>query len=273
MITNSRRFCGVLGGRIGILPVVLMVQFFCGVVYADDVCGVGYDVYCENCTTSILSAQAGVCDNTALFSAPGVYLVLDEKCESGEYPTVSGCVQPQAGGCVAGYFLSGGSTVNVLSTTGGVCNGIGLFSAPGVYLMTDEKCGAGYFPATSGCAQFGTNESCPDGYYTPRDYFTRADADNVCDSDQISYPNEVSICSNHVVTTEALCTPQLRCQSGETLRTSNGVIVPLWSDVLTTPSLNFGFSDGEICYMNMVSGSENGTINILENNNIYHGVK
>lgn len=273
MLVSLQKFFCVGFWCISMLLVALLFGFSCSAVYADDVCGEGYDLYCENCTTSILSAMAGTCDNNALFSAPGVYLILDEKCDPGDFPTGSGCVQPVEGGCVAGYVLSGGSSVNILSTMAGACNGIALLSAPEIYLMTDGKCNAGYFQTTTGCEQFETDESCPDAYYTPHDYFTRADADNVCNSDQIFYPNEVSICSNHVATTESLCTPQLKCEFGETLRTSNGIIVPLWSDRLTTPSLNFGFDNGEVCYMNMVSGKETGTLNIFEGDNIYHGVK
>ncbi len=56
-----------------------------------------------------------------------------------------------------------------------------------------------------------------------------------------------------------------------TLRTSNGVIAPMFQSKNTTPSININLGRG-VCYVDLVAGTETGTINIQHDDKTYHTV-
>lgn len=64
------------------------------------------------------------------------------------------------------------------------------------------------------------------------------------------------------------------CSLGITkLRTSTGLVLPLWSNKQTTPSVNIGYNDG-VCYINLETGpGGTNTLNVRYNDTTYHAVK
>lgn len=70
----------------------------------------------------------------------------------------------------------------------------------------------------------------------------------------------VDLCTNGLMTTDIGTCASL-CDLGvTTLRTSTGLIIPMWSTKQITPSVNIGINDGEnesVCYVNLVPGATN----------------
>jgi hypothetical protein len=143
-----------------------------------------------------------------------------------------------------------------------------------VYLPSPTKCPIGYQHTANGCAPIAP-ENCPDNYYAalPTNGFMRADANDACTTNYSAY-NDTDFCRRYLGNNMAeFCTPQMTCTAGgTTLNVSNGMVLPLYDEKLTTPSINIGWPNGHVCYVNLVAGTASGTINLKYNDETYHGV-
>lgn len=146
-------------------------------------------------------------------------------------------------------------------------------------------CSNGYLTdGSSSCTTYASGY-CPTGYYdldTDAGFIT-LQSSGACGSDYGSYNGTetcgynpmlttcLDLCENGQMTTE-LGTCASMCSLGATtLRTSNGLVLPLWSTVQDTPSINVGLTGGT-CYVNLMTGSGSG-INVQYDGNNYHAVR
>ena len=237
---------------------------------------------------SLLPNRAGACDpgyvpytaNRAV-SYP-VARELTMKCDPGYYYKNNTCVAYTQGGCLSGYYDETPAIQDSMfdMTYGGKCTGgmepmlSRLFAAYAVRSSV-AHCGAGYYPTTSGCAAHAT-DNCPTNYYaiTPATAFVRGDENDECATNYSLY-NDTDFCLKFLGNNMSeLCTPQLTCNAGvTTFRTSTGIILPLYRDRVTTPSLNFLIGNGNLCFVNLVPGNARGAINFNYNGTVYHGAE
>lgn len=114
--------------------------------------------------------------------------------------------------------------------------------------------------------------SCPAGYLSidVPDVFV-ADA---CPFDAVVLGDAES-CSGASLSSACWIVEQIRalCGAGITkIKTSNGLSVSLYSDKVTTPSLNVQYN-GMVCYADMKQGNASGTINVKIGDVVYHLVE
>ena len=178
--------------------------------------------------------------------------------------------------CATGFVQSSAGIINAYTSVNNSCHpGDTLVPVRNAYITNIQSygCGPGYYYDGTQCTAHALGDGCPTNYYTPSTVFTRANANGTCSSGNVY--NGIPICAVKIGDSSAgVCTPQLACESGGiTLRTSNGVALPLWRERLTIPSLNVGFENGDICYINILPGTAPGTINFGSGNNVYHGVE
>ena len=192
----------------------------------------------------------GVCVNNVQDTCDNGFL------ESGQNDGLS-FVQSYGAGCVPGYQPM--HTVNLVS-----------------YVMSSvtTKCPIGYQHTANGCAPI-ASDNCPNNYYAalPTNGFMRADANDACTTNYSAY-NDTDFCRRYLGNNmDEFCTPQITCTAGgTTLNASNGMVLPLYDEKLTTPSINIGWPNGHVCYVNLVAGTASGTINLKYNDETYHGV-
>lgn len=174
--------------------------------------------------------------------------------------------------CATGYHIGNDTVGDWVPYNSQCVNGV-MLQSDNIYIIPtpETKCSAGYHPSNGECVAFDT-DGCPNDYYVPSDSVTRPTTGNTCASG--TYGHDISVCDKITGASDVVCAPQATCNgAGTTIRTSSGIVLPLWMDKLTTPSLNVRFEDGTVCYMNMQSGAGNGTLNFKYDNNIYHGVE
>ena len=174
--------------------------------------------------------------------------------------------------CATGYHLSNAEVGDWVPYNSQCVSGA-MLQSENVYIIPtpETKCSAGHYPSGGECVAFDT-DNCPNDYYVPSSAVTRPTTGSTCASG--TYGRDISVCDKITGVSDIVCAPQAVCNgAGTTLRTSTGIVLPLWMDKLTTPSLNIRFENGTVCYMNMQSGAANETINFQDGNNIYHGVE
>ena len=175
---------------------------------------------------------------------------------------------PLTSTCNASYYNPNivgernGKTFEELKSNLCVSVGTGNWSGAGATAPT--QCPDGYRDgpaATSeaGCAKNCISQSIVGGVNTPV-------------SDSVNYPagcTYTTVCDDGYNLTGTNTCSQL-CTLGVTsLRTGNGVTIPLYSSALSTPSLNIG-TGGGVCYGILESGA--GTLNIQYDGKTYHAV-
>ena len=105
------------------------------------------------------------------------------------------------------------------------------------------NCPTGYYGVVAGSASFAPkNGSCATGY-------SQYIAQDSCGYD-LTASTCIDLCDDGRLTTNAGTCATLCGLGITTFRTSNGVIVPLWSSAQTQPSLNVGYNNG-VCYGNL----------------------
>ena len=181
--------------------------------------------------------------------------------------------------CATGFIESNAWVSTVYTALGNSCRpGDTLVPIKNAYIIatTSSRCAAGYHPTSNGCVAYNSGDGCPTNFYTPNQRFTRSNANNTCATNYGRIDN-IDLCKSWAgaTNTSGVCTPQLPCTSSvaTTLRTSTGIILPLYGEVATTPSMHFKFENGDICYGNFIPGSANNAINVRFHNEIYHGVE
>ena len=107
---------------------------------------------------------------------------------------------------------------------------------------------------------------CPDGFYTvPYDVSCGAGLVEIADIPQCNSDTSGDFCLIGGV----LIAP---CAAGiTTVRTGTGVVVPLWAEKSTQPSLCVKYNDN-ICYANLEAGQATDAINVNYDGVVYHTV-
>ena len=113
-------------------------------------------------------------------------------------------------------------------------------------------------------------QSCPTGMVAVEyDNYVAADA-GACPAGYVAHDVE-DVCSD-ASTGVCWLVEQMRalCGAGiDKIKTSTGVVIPLYSNRVTTPSFCVRYNN-TVCYADMVLGSQSGTINIRHNDTVYH---
>ncbi len=178
--------------------------------------------------------------------------------------------------CATGFIDTNVAAASLSRAAGNVCGGILMLSSPDIYIIESiaPRCGPGYYPTPDGCAAYALGDGCPANYYSPSSALLRPNANGTCGANYRLY-NDAELCKLWPgADSGKICTPQLLCDSGGVaLRTSTGINLPIYRERVTTTTLNFGFENGGVCYMNMIPGAGANTINIKYNNETYHGVE
>jgi len=155
----------------------------------------------------------------------------------------------------------------------------------GVLIGTElTLCDNGYSPDSTTCTTYAAGY-CPTGYFDldTDDGFITLQSAGTCATGYGAYNGTetcgynptmttcLDLCENGQMTTE-LGTCATMCSLGvTTLRTSNGLVIPMWSSAQSSPALNIGVGNG-VCYVNLESGTGTG-INVEYDNTSYHVVK
>jgi len=234
-------------------------------------CDNGYSPDNQTCETyTVGECGAGFYDvglGSTTFVSP-----TDSYCSYTSYKAYS------AGDCATGYYEIETNTTTFLAASNGRCSyaSYKARTMPDAYttleyhgaVMGDEinLCDGGYSTDNKTCTQYATGDECPANYYdvvTNGASFAALD-NGACPTGYRQYvamescgynPSEltcVSLCSDGKLTTGVGTCADL-CPLGITvLRSSNGVVVPLWSSSQTTPALNVGYNDG-VCYGNLTT--------------------
>jgi len=211
------------------------------------------------------------------------------------YDMVNGtCTARTQGRCPNGYMMYpvSSNTFSAQTLDLNCMNSYNTFEVPDILQMMyngilvnfgPELCGAGMRMSDGACVPLERGE-CPENYYD-----ATVDAETLmktnmgkCDTNYSAYglsancgaATDAALCAilcdaPAVYTGVGTCaTP---CELGaRRLNTSNGILVPLYSERQSTPTLNVLFPDGGMCYGNLVSGAARGSINMNYNNTIYH---
>ncbi len=170
--------------------------------------------------------------------------------------------------CAASYYNPNGNNqiwaASAADLKSNLCVSVGTGNWSGAGATAPTQCPDGYRDgpaATSeaGCAKNCISQSIVGGVNTPV-------------SDSVNYPASctyTTVCDDGYNLTGTNTCSQL-CTLGVTsLRTGNGVTIPLYSSALSTPSLNIG-TGGGVCYGILESGA--GTLNIQYDGKTYHAV-
>lgn len=276
-----------LGGwlKISLLIIFIVCFIFRGV--RADTCRAGY-VLSDVRSDSLITSFAGGCGTNSgyksvIIADEFVYPLPDHiTCGAGERYESGACVSNTMGDCDTGYVDSElNDYASFIQSNAGTCaTGYqAIQTRQEVSYLTHRgdnvhKCAVGYYPTANGCVAYPV-DNCPNNYYAvvPNTAYTRLNANDACNTNYSSY-GDVDLCLLHMAPNIAdICTPQLACSGGgSSLRTSTGVNLPLYGERVTTPSINVGFGGGTTCYVNMLSGAANNTINVKYNDTTYHGV-
>ena len=251
---------------------------------ADETCGDGYtlSVFHSSSTTAAVggSCYPGYVPYTGnlgnfKFVLPSGGVV----CPTGQHMSGGTCVSDTQGNCANGFHDADIGTASAVQPVGGSCySGFQpqITNRNVAYLIVSSKslCGSGEYPTASGCGTYATGD-CPTGYFAvgPNAAFKRAGDNDVCATNYSSF-GDTDLCLKYLGANMAeFCTPQLACNAGvSTLRTSTGVVLPVYGESVTTPSMHFSVG-GNVCHMNLLPGTTNNTVNVQYNNQTYHGVE
>jgi len=305
MPVNTRKYVGG-NGPIGRVALVFPIccAFFCVAAHADGACGSGYtvadtdDISYGTFVHSIQNeCQPGYQKYSSDYSL--AYIAardVETRCPSGQYYSSGSCVSYTRGGCENGFV---DATPSVSSSTfephhanecyGGYDTMVVHRDVGYPIFSFNAKCGVGYYPTANGCAARSQSD-CPTGYgeLVPTTAFARYNANDECDTNYTDY-GDTPVCAQYLgVNTSDTCTTLCNygynhthadtcarpCNDLHYLMTSNGIQLPLYLDKTTTRAMAFGAPNDGVCYLNLLSGTANGTINMRdEAGNTYHGVQ
>lgn len=117
---------------------------------------------------------------------------------------------------------------------------------------------------------------CPGGFVAIEepDEFVVLSGDGTCPAGYTAV-DEYDACGGGAV--DYLCyiasVVRALCGAGiDKIKTSTGIVVPLYADKYTTPSVHVRYND-TVCYADLEPGNVAGTINIKFNGDVYHTLK
>lgn len=203
-------------------------------------------------------------------------------CNNGYAATnASTCTSYARGVCQSGNYELQSNTVSVVATTqNGLCN-VATYSRA----VVDDVVSAEYHGVLSGSqitlcdnGYAATNATTCTSYttgYCPNNYYSMAGNPSTFTNYTTSCPNNYSqfiaegpcsytpsttycmdVCGNGQYTTSLGTCASLCSLGATTLRTSTGLLFPMWSSSQATPSINLGIGNG-VCYVNLESGTTN----------------
>jgi len=260
---NAESFIGLYDGKCQVstykrttVPDTLVTLRYSGIIAGDSVtlCGRQYSTNGTSCS----SYSRGLCANNYLeytaneSSFIGPY---NGKCQISNYKKTT---VPDTFVTLTYHGIIAGDSVSLCnggySTNGSACTNYSVGNCPNDYhnisfddtsvVTKSGSCGTGYnvYAAEETCGFAPESSSCV----------------NICGSGQLS---------------TALGTCASLCSLGATtLRTSTGLIIPMWSTKQATPSINIGFGGGT-CYVNLATGDSSDAIMIQDSGVIYHTLK
>ena len=113
-------------------------------------------------------------------------------------------------------------------------------------------------------------QSCPTGMVAVEyDNYVAADA-GVCPAGYVAH--DVTDACSGAATGACWLIEQIRARCGAgvvQIKTNSGVVVPLYSNRVTTPSFCVRYND-TVCYADMVLGRASGTVNVKYGDAVYH---
>lgn len=217
-------------------------------------------------------------------------------CEDGYMQNGTTCVEYATGTCKENDDALGVNNASFMALDGGLCKigGYSVLEIPNdIYPVYNgftmgaqvTLCNNGYLANGSSCTSYTTGD-CPTNYQDLSinvNTITKL-SNGVCNTGYSKYTINQQ-CNNN--TTDSICA--ILCSGGleytdvgtcasicpgehTTLRTSTGLVLPMWSEKQITPSLNVQIGEN-VCYVNLVSGQKSDAINIKYDNKIYHAVK
>ena len=220
-------------------------------------------------------------------------------CSNGYSTNGSSCTSYSQNNCDSGYYDPIGNQTSFVAPENELCRVTGYKQTVcpdttinivynGILIGSEiTLCSNGYSTNGSSCTSY-SNGYCPDDYYDLNNgetTFTGLTAGS-CGSGYKTYVADsacgyslsgstcVDLCVNGLMTTDVGTCASLCSLGVTTLRTSTGLIVPMWSEKQTTPSVNLGINDGQhsgVCYVNLVPGAtEASAIMFKFDNTVYH---
>lgn len=220
-------------------------------------------------------------------------------CSNGYSADGSTCTTYDMGDCDTGYYeIVTNSTSFVSTTKNHQCiytnyksklmpdNIIALYYHGAVLGDEITLCTNGYSADGSTCTDYIQSTDCPNNYYNVNPSATAFTLKTgSCASGYSQYTAEescgfepskstcVSLCENGLLTTSVGGCSSLCSLGVTTLRTGNGVILPMWTTKQTTPSINIGVQGGT-CYVNLTeSPVSEMTIHVNYDDKTYHAIK
>lgn len=219
-------------------------------------------------------------------------------CNNGYSANNSSCTSYNTGDCDSGYHEIVTNATSFISPSGVQCTygGYKPRTMPDTTITLEYHgailggeitlCDNGYSTNSTTCTTYTQGTACPTNYYDVKPSTAAFTAKNgSCASNYHQYIAEescgyapskstcVSLCDNGELTTNVGTCGTLCSLGATTLRTGNGVIVPLWSTKQTTPALNIAVGNGT-CYGNLTTETADGPgIYLNYNNATYHTTK
>ena len=258
-------------------------------VFAD--CSPGYYSIQNSMGDTIVAPMDGTCDGGyRLQDVPDVIRSANGYSKDTEIPICDGywtgttCNPDTSSDCLAGQHGIFYDHV-VMAPMDGTCDGgyrlqnmnDGLVLTNGFVTSTEIPLGAVSYD----------QGDCPEGYFdlsVNDDSFFKVNTSGAC-SGGYKYTTEQCkqtmpdspvmcgiLCEYGLEYTEVGTCSQLCSGEYNTLRTSTGLAYPMYATKSVSPSLNVRVGD-TTCYVNMISGTSHGAINIKHNNKTYHTVK
>ena len=272
-------------------------------------CGAGY-YELENNTSTTIAPNGSTCQvanyrpatiDSATFTLTyhGMLVgsTVDNLCTNGYSDDGSTCKTYGAGDCASGNYELTYNTSTTVAPNGSVCqvvnykpktvdNSVSLtYHGLLVGSTVDNLCTNGYSADGSTCTTY-TAGYCPNGYYSlSNNPSTFTDYTTSCASNYSQYSAEsfckyttttsycLDVCGNGQYTTEFGTCASLCTAGATTLRTSNGILLPIWSSSQRTPSLNIGIGN-DVCYVNLDTGTASETTLMFDvGGTTYHAVQ
>ncbi len=227
-----------------------------------------------------------------------VYPLVEDSdlCPDGYYRSNGACVVFASGGCPSGRYNSATvSTTFIPSEDGNCYSGYDTYSRTGndIYPLVDSSvlCLPGQYPANGTCTAYSagtcpenmlntttnsstwttmTNGACPTNYTEQEITAIEFACDSYISRVTSETPACLLMCNNGLIFTEVNSCAAL-CNEHNKLKTSTGLEFPMYASKQITPSLNIKVGKN-VCYVNLVPGSETDAIQIKYDEQIYHTV-
>ena len=251
--------------------------------------------------TFILSDDGNCYAGYEPYVRPGndIYPLIEtsDLCPDGYYRSNGECVAFTSGGGPSDRYNSAVTNTTFVASEDGSCyTGYDVYSRTGndIYPLVDSSvlCPPGQYPANGTCTAYSAG-TCPDGMLNttassatsttwttmtngacPTNYTEQeiTAIEFACDSYISRVTSETPacllMCNNGLIFTEVNSCAAL-CSEHNKLKTSTGLKFPMYASKQITPSLNIKVGKN-VCYVNLVPGSETDAIQIKYDEQISH---